>query len=272
MSSRPINTNLHISESDKINIATPSDRQLRSSSNMLHGNDREFFLRVWSVPQKIYIDRLYAIGFAGRQTVLDAGSGMGQWSAALASLNTNVISIELSRPRVNTSAQLFSALGIENVKVVHGSIDNVHIKDESIDAVFCYSVIMMTDFQKALAEFYRILKPKGRIYICANGVGYYYRLLIDQPNASAAYDPRTVAAEAIADSLSYYSGSTGIPSKQLVIPSKVMVSALRSAGFKSIRVGGEGALSVGGRVVGKQFFQSEYMKCESVYEVLAKRG
>jgi len=59
-------------------------------------------------------------------------------------------------------------MDIPNIKFYKMSIDNLNFPDASFDAVVCYSVIMFSDVSKTLAEFHRVLKPNGKLFIQAD--------------------------------------------------------------------------------------------------------
>ena len=92
---------------------------------------------------------------------------------------------------------------VNNLSFVSGSILELPYEDGCFDAVFCYSVIFNTSYPEALKEFFRILKPGGRLYLNANAVGWYLYLWADSPNKAVDYDPQQVAASAFSDTLSY---------------------------------------------------------------------
>lgn len=121
-----------------------------------------------------YIDRINYLGLTNHEAILDAGCGMGQWSLALAKNNKSVFSIDISSSRIMVANELMKANNITNVQIQYAPIENIPYKDNSFDAVFCYSVIMFTDISKTLNEFYRVLKPKGKLYVMTDLWPWYY--------------------------------------------------------------------------------------------------
>jgi ubiquinone/menaquinone biosynthesis C-methylase UbiE len=244
-------------------------RAVERAGRHLKGNDREFFRRVWATDPEIYRARLRAVGFSGLERVLDAGSGMGQWTVPLAELNGKVNAVDVSAARIAATRELARELGVANLEVDEQSVEELKFPDETFDAVFCYSVIMMTDFRKTVREFHRVLKPGGRVYICANGLGYYVHNIVDEPNRSVHYDPRMIAIETIQKSLEYYATGKRFLGSQLVIPSKILIAALRHAGFGRSFSAGEGTLQVADSVSPRSFYVAQYAGVENVYEVVA---
>jgi SAM-dependent methyltransferase len=121
-------------------------------------------------PFQYYLDRIEALGVSG-QTALDAGSGTGHWSFALASRFDKVVGVDRSAERVDIARWLARQFELQNrVSFEEGDACAVRMPDESMDFVFCYSVIISgTGLLSALREFARVLKPGGKIYISFNG-------------------------------------------------------------------------------------------------------
>ena len=56
--------------------------------------------------------------------------------------------------------------GIKNVELLLGEIENLPLKDNSVDTIITNCVINLTpDKAKTFSEAYRVLKPKGKIYL-----------------------------------------------------------------------------------------------------------
>ena len=121
-------------------------------------------------PFQYYLDRIEALGVSG-QTALDAGSGTGHWSFALASRFDKVVGVDRSAERVDVARWLARQFELQNrVSFEEGDACAVRLPDESMDFVFCYSVIISgTGLLSALREFARVLKPGGKVYISFNG-------------------------------------------------------------------------------------------------------
>lgn len=230
----------------------------------LGGNDAEFFARVWSDGDvQKYAERLKNIGFCNDQMVLDAGFGMGQWMYCLSQLNHHVEGIEYSQVRCDSVRTIFDMLDVTNVNLKQGSIEELPYSDNQFDSIFCYGVIFITDFKRSLREFHRVLKPGGKLYVTGNGLGWYLHLLLDQRNQSDSYDPRQLAINALTKSLAQtYELGESSPG-QVVIPSKVMVSAAEQIGFQLVSNSPEGMTN------GEASFYdaTEYLGEEFIYEL-----
>lgn len=233
-------------------------------------NERAFCKRVWATDPEIYRNRLRAVGFEGLGRVLDAGSGMGQWTMAMAQINGQVDALEISSERIEFSKLLFQKCQA-NATVAQGSIEELNYPDAVFDGVFCYSVLLCTDYKRALREFHRVLKPGGKLYFNTNGLGWYLYNLIEGHNASADFDPRKMAADTINNTLQYLSNGHHAPGSSLVMPMSTTVQFCEEIGFRIEASGGDGTLNPGGVQNLKSFFKAEYYNYEGVYEVICTK-
>ncbi|OLP16499.1 hypothetical protein BST81_21210 [Leptolyngbya sp. 'hensonii'] len=133
--------------------------------------EKEFIEMEYEAGLPYYLARLDRLMFSG-QRVLDAGCGVGQWTVALAQRFEQVESIDLKEDRLDILATVVQQLGVTNVRWQQGSIEQLPYPDDCFDAIFCYGVLMFTQVEKTLAEFYRVLAPGGRVYICLNADGW----------------------------------------------------------------------------------------------------
>ena len=84
--------------------------------------------------------------------ILDAGCGSGIYAKKLKKLNDNILCLD----QINEN----------EVPLCLGNITNLPIKNNSIDFIYCLSVLQyIEDDVKAINEFYRILKPNGKLFI-----------------------------------------------------------------------------------------------------------
>jgi SAM-dependent methyltransferase len=236
----------------------------------LTGNDREFFLRVWNTPADTYIQRLKAIGFSGLGKVLDAGFGFGQWLLPLATLNSSVTGIEFSQVRFDAVGRL---IGKEypNLDIYRGTVEEMPFPDNSFDGIFSYSVILCTDYRKTLAEFYRVLKPGGKLYFNTNGLGWYLHNLLTGHNDASDFSSKTMAINAMKATIAYYSEGSTLPGECIITPVATIRSDLKKLGFGDPVIAAEGTINIDPRVKPASFFKGEYLGEEGVFEVLVTK-
>jgi SAM-dependent methyltransferase len=220
---------------------------------------------------ELYRRRIAAIGFEGLGDVLDAGCGFGQWTFALAEANRSVAAVDVSDVRVRVVGDIAARLGAGNVSAHLSSIEETPFEDGSFDAIFSYSVIYFTDFRRTVAEFRRLLRPGGRLYICSNGLGWYLHNLLSGHNPSPTFDPRAMAIATLDNSISYYATGRHEQGRQIVMPSALLCDTLREAGFAIEACGPEGNVAVPGRESGPSFYNGSYHGAEGVYEVIARK-
>jgi len=133
-----------------------------------------------SFPPKYYKDRINKLGFVGKDTVLlDAGCGAGYWSIAASYFNKKVCGIDLAEKYLSYAKTLKKKFNRANIDLKSGKIEKLPYKDNYFDYIICYSVWMFTDKEKALKEFYRVLKPSRKIYLGSIiGYSWYPRLIV----------------------------------------------------------------------------------------------
>jgi SAM-dependent methyltransferase len=242
------------------------------ASRLIEKANLEYYRRIWATDLGIYRARLERIGFSKRSHVLDAGCGFGQWSIGLAELNVSVSAVDASVQRIEVAHEISRQVGLSNISFAQQSLDALSFSDNTFDSVFCYGVLMLTDYRRTLKEITRVLKPGGTLYLTANGLGWYLCCLLDERNASPHYDPRTMAMETIDHSLRFFSTGEHIPGCQLLIPSGILTDSMKKLGYLRIQKEAEGTLSVHESADTQSYYPPDYAGYENVYEVLATKG
>ena len=214
----------------------------RELGDQLDPNSRAFCQRVFKSAPEIYQTRLRAAGVTGLDRVLDAGCGFGQWTIQLAELNNKIYATDVDENRLRF-LELLSERENKKISIEQAKVSDLPFADEFFDGLFCYGVIFMDDWRKALREFYRVLRKGGRMYLNFNSVGWYVNLWLKQPYKEANYDPRTWAAEAFVNTANYEQGKSGT-SGQKIISEAEMTEAIVEAGFSECQFGPEGTLTV----------------------------
>lgn len=238
----------------------------------LGDNDRAFLRRVFSRDLDVYRQRLEAIGFVGLDRVLDAGCGFGQWTLALAHLNNHVSSIDVRDSRIAVLNDILGNLGINNVTAHAGRLEQLPYADAGFDSVFCYMALFYTGWLAALDELTRVLKHGGRLYVTANGIGWYVHLWCNRPNAAPDYEPREVVARTFADTVAY-ERSRRPPTTQIIIEPQVLIEALEERGFTILDRADEGTIrAASGAPAPQPFFSGSYFGQVGCYEILAGKA
>ena len=159
-------------------------------------------------------------------TVLDAGCGVGHVALHLARKGLRVCGIDVTENHIHWAKQEIQACGLEDVVSVR-LMDYHHLDgldDESFNGVYTLETLVhATDPEKALGEFFRVLKPGGSIAL------YEY----DHPDFGLAYQ----------DSHStHLLGKMEIVNRQAAMPANVMFSQgtlqrmLEDQGFRDVSV------------------------------------
>lgn len=102
-------------------------------------------------------------------TVLDLGSGAGIdcfLAAKKVGKNGKVIGIDMTGAMVERAKSIAKNENYKNVEFILGEIENLPIKDNTVDVIITNCVINLTpDKEKTFKEAYRVLKRGGRMYI-----------------------------------------------------------------------------------------------------------
>lgn len=230
--------------------------------------DRGFLRRVYQNGLDTYLARIHAIGFEGHASILDAGSGFGQWSLALGKRNAQVTALEHCPLRARTTRAICREADVGNVQVVQGSLDCLPFVDNSFDGIFCYSVLYQTRWRQSLWEMARVLRPGGQIYVCANSWGWQAYNLLTNPNRTHDFSPRAQAFKSVLKTITR--GVFCIDGDVVLSHGRVS-RALKELGFGVVRGAGEGRLTVAGAVPGPSFYAATYWGMDNVYELLATK-
>ena len=254
--------------SETNNIEIP-DRLLHP----LSANDAGFLQRVYSGGLDKYKEHLTRIGFVGVERILDAGCGFGQWTFAMAQTSKQVIGVDTDSERLSVSTQLASINDVKNAEFRRASLEEIPNFEETFDAIFCYSVVYLTDYYKVFRNFFRLLKEGGYLYICTNGPGWYLYNIIEGPNPSIDFHPRWYGIQTFWNTLirkrSEFSPSTGA---RIMTPSGTK-RALGKSGFEVVALGAEGTLGFGDghTIPPAPNYNATYMGLVNVFEVIARK-
>jgi ubiquinone/menaquinone biosynthesis C-methylase UbiE len=205
-----------------------------------------------------YKDRIRFLGLDNQEIVLDAGCGMGQWSLALASTCTKVFAIDKNEGRTRIAKELMKFNGVTNCEIANGGLEKLDFHDNTFDGIFCYSVIMFTNIPQTLNEFYRVLKPNGKLYIMTDLQGWQLVLL----KRSIKSIPAIV--------LFWLRRILGYKSN-IAFSKKWMVGQLQKANFTKIETDAEGCATFVESNKGKKsipFYDSYFGKVQTLMEVV----
>lgn len=235
----------------------------------LSQRDLEFLERIYNKGLFPYTHRLKQYGFERFEKVLDAGCGFGQWSLSLAQRNTEIHSCDADHKRVEFLHKIASENKITNIHARQAFIDNLPYDSESFDAVFCYGVIFLTPWKKSLSELVRVLKPGGKLYVNANGLGWYKHLWYTNHNKTDDYDPQLIAANAWRDTYNYNNGlDVEFPSNLIIEPNQ-LINEAENLGLSNLEWDGEGLLNNPDNI--NTFFQKQYYGDTGVYEIIGTK-
>lgn len=107
-----------------------------------------------------------AAALCGTERVLDGGSGAGHTAVAIAPGAAHVTALDLSTEMLGQGQRLAHERGVNNIHFEVGDVEALTFDDGTFDLVTTrYSAHHWPRPQQALREFYRVLRPGGRLLL-----------------------------------------------------------------------------------------------------------
>lgn len=130
---------------------------------------KKYMLKEW---QKSYIKRIEeSLKPKKGQTLVDIASGAGYVAIEMSKKGLKVIATEISPIAIQHLEEYKKQLKLANLKVIDCVAERIPLPDNSVDYIVANAIFDLTDEQKTVTEWKRILKPKGKIFV---SVGHSY--------------------------------------------------------------------------------------------------
>ncbi len=135
---------------------------------------QRLYVRIWGIPEIGF--RIRALHFSralsklprNPSRVLDAGSGIGAYSMALAQMysSAEIVGCELDASKALFCRQLAQKLRVPNLRFIEADISREGAIDDSFDLIICIDVLEhVRNYKGTLSNFARWLKPGGSLYL-----------------------------------------------------------------------------------------------------------
>lgn len=118
----------------------------------------------WDVNRRIPSATMAFFTAYAKGDVLDAGCGNGRNAREMAKTADCVVALDSSTRMLEKAEKNLG--GVRNAKIVHASMQKIPLPDKIMDAVICLAAfhhLAPKDQPKAVAEFFRVLKPNGAV-------------------------------------------------------------------------------------------------------------
>jgi len=121
------------------------------------------------------------VGLRPGETALDVACGTGNAALRAAAAGASVTALDLTPELLMAGRELAREAGVA-IRWVEGDAENLPFADASFDAVVsAFGCMFAPDHERAAAELVRVLKPGGRLAICAwtpdGAMGQFFRTL-----------------------------------------------------------------------------------------------
>lgn len=127
---------------------------------------KKYQLAPW---QKGYIKRIkkYLLTQDSKnKTLIDIGAGSGYVAIEMAKLGMKVIALDLSDKAIANLRKYKKELNLKNLTLIKSLAEKISLPDKSIDYLVANAILEhIPNEKKAISEWKRILKPKGRMFI-----------------------------------------------------------------------------------------------------------
>jgi len=108
----------------------------------------------------------YLLGNVHGKVVLDVGCGSGENVAPLLARGAHVIAVDLSHDLVQLAVERVRLMKPPSLpRFLVGSAYDVPLAKESVDIVFCASLLHHLDIPRAMDEIRRVVKPGGTVIV-----------------------------------------------------------------------------------------------------------
>ena len=122
-----------------------------------------------------HVDRLMPRG----ERCLNASCGVGHLAIALSQRFQHVDAVDQKPTRVEIGRRVAARMGVNNVVFQCTPADSLPLAAAIFDAVVCDCLLSPPDPARPLAEFLRVLRPGGRVYLCL-GADCWARYLLTE--------------------------------------------------------------------------------------------
>jgi SAM-dependent methyltransferase len=171
--------------------------------------------------------------------ILEVGCGDGSFTKELAKFSSDVTAIDISEPQIAENARRFTDIRFRQ----HDVADRFPFADAAFGVIWCSEVLEhLFDPAFALREMHRVMKPGGKLLVTVPYHGALKNILIALFKFDAHYTPSNphirfytkntlsrIAREAGFRDVRAGSCGMGLPFRDLIVPTNILLSATKEA-------------------------------------------
>jgi ubiquinone/menaquinone biosynthesis C-methylase UbiE len=210
-----------------------------------------------------YEERVEMAGFIDKELILDAGCGIGQWSAALARYNKKVIGVDRKEGTVESAKIVNKRLGINNIEFYVQDLTKLEFPDNHFDLIWCWSVLQFVNRYEVLKELNRVLKTSGRLLVgCCNSRGRWLE------KAIMFLNPFDFKWKHFKSCWNVLQKGHDIKARKNYTTMKAAEKISKDFGFKQIEIDFDGHIDVTGKGRKKPMFSERFLFFEKNIEFI----
>ncbi len=126
------------------------------------------------------------------QQILDIATGTAIIAIAAAEIvgtQGKVIGVDFSPGMLAQARQKIAAAGLQNLELIEADAENITFEDESFDAIFCATaIVLLGDIPAAFRNWYRWLKPGGLVAFSCWSITSFFTPIIVKVCAKYGYE------------------------------------------------------------------------------------
>jgi len=140
----------------------------------------DYAQRRFAQPYEHYAEIFGKLGLVQNAAVIDIGSGLGDWSYAMARFGCRVVGVDKDPVYVSIAQSLRKSVPeeAEAPRFLVASTTALPLPDACAEMAFCHGMLMFVEHEAALLEMRRVVGPGQRVYVAYTDFAHRVRGLL----------------------------------------------------------------------------------------------